>query len=86
MSEENRTLAGPDLTKGIPIADLIVLARNGGALFAIGAECTHYRALSDGVLVADTVRCPWRHACFAGASSSSHARLCKTGDVLNFGA
>jgi nitrite reductase/ring-hydroxylating ferredoxin subunit len=55
MSEENRTLARPDLTKGIPIADLaeggmilgqvageaVVLAHDGGALFAIGAECTH---------------------------------------------
>jgi apoptosis-inducing factor 3 len=80
MSEENRTLAGHDLTKGIPTADLaeggmvlgqvageaVLLARAGGALFAIGAECTHYHGpLAEGVLVADTVRCPWHHACFS---------------------
>jgi apoptosis-inducing factor 3 len=79
MSEENRQSAGPDLTKGVPTADLagdrmilgrvadeaILLARSGGALFAIGAECTHYHGpLAEGVLVADTVRCPWHHACF----------------------
>jgi nitrite reductase/ring-hydroxylating ferredoxin subunit len=44
----------------------VVLARTGGALFAIGAECTHYHGpLAKGVLVADTVRCPWHHACFS---------------------
>jgi nitrite reductase/ring-hydroxylating ferredoxin subunit len=80
MSEENTPLAGPDLTKGMPIADLaeggmilgqaageaVLLARSGGALFAIGAECSHYHGpLAEGVLVADTVRCPWHHACFS---------------------
>ena len=80
MSEENAKLAGPDFAEGVPIADLaeggmilgqvageaVLLARNGGALFAIGAECTHYHGpLAEGVLVADTVRCPWHHACFS---------------------
>ena len=80
MSEENRKPAGPDLTKGIPTADLaegrmtlghvadeaVLLARSGGALFAIGAECTHYHGpLAEGALVGDTVRCPWHHACFS---------------------
>jgi nitrite reductase/ring-hydroxylating ferredoxin subunit len=46
--------------------EAVVLARSGGALFAIGAECTHYHGpLADGMLVADTVRCPWHHACFS---------------------
>jgi NADPH-dependent 2,4-dienoyl-CoA reductase/sulfur reductase-like enzyme/nitrite reductase/ring-hydroxylating ferredoxin subunit len=80
MSEENRTPAGPDLTKGIPTAELaeggmtlghvadeaVLLARSGGILFAIGAECTHYHGpLAEGALVGDTVRCPWHHACFS---------------------
>jgi apoptosis-inducing factor 3 len=80
MSEENREPAGPDFTKGVPMADLaeggmilgqvageaVLLARYGGGLFAIGAECSHYHGpLAEGVLVADTVRCPWHHACFS---------------------
>jgi NADPH-dependent 2,4-dienoyl-CoA reductase/sulfur reductase-like enzyme/nitrite reductase/ring-hydroxylating ferredoxin subunit len=80
MSEEKKTLAGPDFTNGIPVADLaeggmilgqvageaVLLARSGGAMFAIGAECTHYHGpLAEGALVNDTVRCPWHHACFS---------------------
>src|SRR5215472_9569987 len=80
MAEEKTKLAGPDFARGIPIADVaeggmllgkvageaVVLARNGGALFAIGAECSHYHGpLAEGMLVADTVRCPWHHACFS---------------------
>jgi apoptosis-inducing factor 3 len=80
MSGENTKLAGPDFAEGVPVADLaeggmilgqvageaVLLARNGGALFAIGAECAHYHGpLAEGVLVADTVRCPWHHACFS---------------------
>src|ERR1700737_1482867 len=79
MSEQEKKL-GPDFARGVPLEDLaegrmilgqvadeaVVLARSGGALFAIGAECTHYHGpLAEGVLVADTVRCPWHHACFS---------------------
>ena len=80
MSEENEQPAGPDLTKGIPAEDLseggmilghvagdaVLVARSGGSLFAIGAECTHYHGpLAEGTLVGDTLRCPWHHACFS---------------------
>src|SRR5439155_9614086 len=80
MSEQEPKLDGPDLARGVPLADLaegsmilgqaagepVLLARSGGALFAIGAECTHYHGpLAEGMLVADTVRCPWHHACFS---------------------
>src|SRR4051794_7591162 len=80
MSEPGTQLDGPDLGQGIPLGELaegsmilgqvggeaVLLARTGGACFAIGAECTHYHGpLAEGLLVADTVRCPWHHACFS---------------------
>src|SRR6201992_2174412 len=79
MSEEQETPAGPDLTEGVPAADLpeggqlvgrvgaeeVLVARIGGALFAVGARCTHYHGpLGEGLIVGDTVRCPWHHAHF----------------------
>jgi NADPH-dependent 2,4-dienoyl-CoA reductase/sulfur reductase-like enzyme/nitrite reductase/ring-hydroxylating ferredoxin subunit len=72
-------MAPPDLTKGISTDSLqdggmlvgsvgdeeVVLARSGTRLFAVGAHCTHYHGpLADGLIVGDTVRCPWHHACF----------------------
>src|SRR5262245_5918901 len=71
---------GPDLTKGISLADLggrgmlvgrvgedeVLVARAGDEIFAVGAHCTHYHGpLGDGLIVGDTVRCPWHHACFS---------------------
>ena len=76
----NDTLSGPDLTKGVALSAIgdgamllghahgepALLVRHGGELFAIGAACTHYGApLADGLLVDETVRCPWHHACFS---------------------
>jgi len=70
----------PDLTNGIPEGDLadgamlvgqvgdeaVLLARRGQEIFAIGATCTHYGGpLGEGLIVEDTVRCPWHHACFS---------------------
>ena len=43
-----------------------ILVRQGEALYAVGAHCTHYHGpLADGLIVEDTVRCPWHHACFS---------------------
>src|SRR5580765_1791503 len=71
---------GPDLTQGISLSTLanggmlvgrvgddeVLVARSGSEVFAIGAHCTHYHGpLADGLIVGDTVRCPWHHACFS---------------------
>ena len=80
MNADQTQPAGPDLTKGIDAAlladgamllghigqDPVILARSGGEVFAIGAICSHYGGpLAEGLLVGDTVRCPWHHACFS---------------------
>ena len=76
----DKPLAGPDLMTGVPTASVaegamllghvngqpVIVARSKGTAYAIGATCTHYGGpLADGIVVGDTVRCPWHHACFS---------------------
>lgn len=80
MSSQEQQLSGPDLKNGIVATEIsdggmllghvdgeaVLLAKHGGELFAIGATCTHYNGpLAEGLMVDDTVRCPWHHACFS---------------------
>jgi NADPH-dependent 2,4-dienoyl-CoA reductase/sulfur reductase-like enzyme/nitrite reductase/ring-hydroxylating ferredoxin subunit len=79
MAQEEAKPTGPDLSLGIPLEQLadgkklvghvgdedVLLVRRGHDVFAVGAHCTHYHGpLVDGLVVGDTVRCPWHHACF----------------------
>jgi len=79
MAEDQAKPSGPDLTQGVALAELgdggmlvghvgdedVLLVRRGTEIFAVGAHCTHYHGpLGDGLVVGDTVRCPWHHACF----------------------
>ena len=80
MSDDKSGATGPDLTLGVATdtiadgkmllghvgEDPVLLARRGNTFFAIGAACTHYGGpLAEGLMVEDTVRCPWHHACFS---------------------
>src|SRR5512144_3247387 len=77
---ERRAESGPDLAAGVPAgslsegsivsgsvgSDSVVLVRTGGRLFAVGANCTHYRGpLAEGLVVGATIRCPLHHATFS---------------------
>ena len=91
MTENSDELTGPDLTQGIEISSIrpgqliaghafgepVLLVHVEPNWFAVGGKCTHYGAtLAEGVLVGETIRCPWHHACFElrnGAASRAPA-------------
>jgi NADPH-dependent 2,4-dienoyl-CoA reductase/sulfur reductase-like enzyme/nitrite reductase/ring-hydroxylating ferredoxin subunit len=80
MADAQVSFTGPDFAAGVPFSDLrdgqpllghaegepVILVRRGSQVSAVGAHCTHYGGpLGDGLVVGDTVRCPWHHACFS---------------------
>jgi NADPH-dependent 2,4-dienoyl-CoA reductase/sulfur reductase-like enzyme/nitrite reductase/ring-hydroxylating ferredoxin subunit len=78
MAEEQAPPAGPDLAQGVALSDFsgetllghvgdqdVLLVRSGPEIFAIDAHCSHYHGpLAEGLVVGDSIRCPWHHACF----------------------
>jgi nitrite reductase/ring-hydroxylating ferredoxin subunit len=80
MAEDNTTaLSGPDLRAGVKFDELVesepllghfdgepvILVRQSEQVFATGAVCTHYGGpLAEGLVVDETIRCPWHHARF----------------------
>src|SRR6202048_2188328 len=78
MSEEQTAPAGPDLAQGVALNEFgsetllghvgdqdVLLVRSGPEIFAIDAHCSHYHGpLAEGLVVGDSIRCPWHHACF----------------------
>src|SRR3954469_17128998 len=70
----------PDLKAGISLDQLadggmvlgtvdgeeVIIVRRQDEFFALGAPCTHsHGPLAEGLIVGDTVLCPWPHACFS---------------------
>ncbi|HCU10991.1 MAG TPA: pyridine nucleotide-disulfide oxidoreductase [Gemmatimonadetes bacterium] len=91
MTEHSDELIGPDLTQGLEVSSIhasqliaghafgepVLLVHVEPNWFAVGGKCTHYGApLDQGILVSETIRCPWHHACFElrdGAASRAPA-------------
>ncbi len=80
MADDQAKPSGPDLATGIAFSELadggmvaghvgeeqVLLVRVGKEVFATAAQCSHYHGpLADGLVVGETVRCPWHHACFS---------------------
>jgi len=80
MTDQTTQLPGPDFVAGVALSTVadgvpllghahgepVILVRRGDDLFAVGAFCTHYGGpLAEGLLVDETIRCPWHHACFS---------------------
>jgi nitrite reductase/ring-hydroxylating ferredoxin subunit len=78
MADQQAPPAGPDLSQGIAASELsgttllghvgdeeVLLVRSDSLIFAIDAHCSHYHGpLAEGLVTAESIRCPWHHACF----------------------
>ena len=78
--EKAQEAKGPDFKSGVDLESLVenspllghfddepvILVRQGENIFATGAICTHYNGpLAEGLVVGETIRCPWHHARFS---------------------
>src|SRR6202158_311153 len=78
MANGQAAAAGPDLTLGIELSEFtgetllghvggeaFLVVGSGSDIFAIDAHCSHYHGpLAEGLVVGESIRCPWHHACF----------------------
>jgi NADPH-dependent 2,4-dienoyl-CoA reductase/sulfur reductase-like enzyme/nitrite reductase/ring-hydroxylating ferredoxin subunit len=78
MADQQAAPAGPDLSQGVALSEFsgaillghvgdedVLLVRSGSEIFAIDAHCSHYHGpLAEGLVVGESIRCPWHHACF----------------------
>jgi NADPH-dependent 2,4-dienoyl-CoA reductase/sulfur reductase-like enzyme/nitrite reductase/ring-hydroxylating ferredoxin subunit len=78
MADQQTSPAGPDLSQGVMSSEFsgdmllghvgdedVLLVRSGSEIFAIDAHCSHYHGpLAEGLVVGESIRCPWHHACF----------------------
>ncbi|MEA2837511.1 MAG: hypothetical protein QOD89_2061 [Bradyrhizobium sp.] len=78
MAEQQANPSGPDLAQGVSLSEFagetllghvgdqdVLLVRAGQEIFAIDAYCSHYHGpLAEGLVVGESIRCPWHHACF----------------------
>jgi NADPH-dependent 2,4-dienoyl-CoA reductase/sulfur reductase-like enzyme/nitrite reductase/ring-hydroxylating ferredoxin subunit len=78
MADQQANPSGPDLAQGVSLSEFtgetllghvgdqdVLLVRAGSEIFAIDAYCSHYHGpLADGLVVGESIRCPWHHACF----------------------
>jgi NADPH-dependent 2,4-dienoyl-CoA reductase/sulfur reductase-like enzyme/nitrite reductase/ring-hydroxylating ferredoxin subunit len=76
---DHTDMSGPDFGRGVSLSEIpdggmlaghadgkpVLLTRQDDDVFAVGGQCTHYGApLALGLVVGNTVRCPWHHASF----------------------
>ena len=78
MTDGQAPPSGPDLATGVALSEFtgetllghvgdrdVLLVHSGSEIFAIDAHCSHYHGpLAEGLVVGDSIRCPWHHACF----------------------
>src|SRR6202048_530953 len=78
MADQEAPPSGSDLTLGIEPSEFngetllghvggedVLVVRSGTEVFPIDAHCSHYHGpLAEGLVVGESIRCPWHHACF----------------------
>lgn len=66
LGVEAEALADGAILQGHVRGEPALLIRHGDEFFLTGDSCTHYHGpLAEGLVVGDTIRCPWHHACFS---------------------